>query len=233
MKEDIPRAWLVRAAALLALAGALGACSKKDSTTGPGTGLLITADASTNAQTAPVGTAVAKPVEVHVMDQTGAVIPGAVVTWTVINLAGKTGSTTSTTDATGTATMTWTLDTIARVDSMTASISSGASATIHATGTAGAATNAAKFSGDAQTVTSGAASAPLIVKVTDRYGNAVQGIAVAWIVTGGGTLSSNSTTTDATGEAQVTLTLGTTPGAYTIQATAAALAAVSFHLTGT
>lgn len=233
MKQDIPRAWLVRAAALLVLAAALSACSKNDSSTGPTANLMLIADAATNAQAAPVGTAVAKPVQVHVMDNTGAVISGSVVTWTPNSHSGKTASTTSMTDATGTATATWTLDTLVRTDSMIASISSGATAAITATGMAGAATSAAKFSGDAQSVASGSASAPLIVKVTDRYGNGVAGIHVTWIVTGGGTLSAGSTTTDASGLSQVTLTLGTTPGPYTIQATAAALTAVSFHLTGT
>ncbi|MGH7654686.1 MAG: Ig-like domain-containing protein [Gemmatimonadaceae bacterium] len=233
MTHDIPRAWMVRAAALVALGAALGACSKNDSSTGPSQGLMITADATTNAQTAPAGTALAKPVTVHVMDGTGAAIPGSIVTWTPNSHSGTTSAATSTTDATGTATVTWTVDTIARTDSMTASIAGGATAVFTATGTAGAATSAAKFSGDAQTVASGSASAPMIVKVTDVYGNAVAGINVAWIVTGGGTLSAGSTTTDATGEAQVTLTLGNTPGSYTIQATAAALTAVSFHLTGT
>jgi hypothetical protein len=38
--------------------------------------------------------------------------------------------------------------------------------------------------------------------------------------------------TDANGMAQVTLTLGATPGPYTITATVGALAAVTFTLTG-
>lgn len=234
MTQHTPRAWLVRAVTLVALAAALGACSKSsDSSTGPTPGLMMTADASTNAQTAPAGNALPKPVAVHVMDSTGAAIPGSVVTWTPNSHSGTTTSATSTTDATGTATVTWTLDTIARTDSMTASIAGGAKAVFTATGTAGVATATAKFSGDAQAVASGATSAPMIVKVTDRYGNAVANVHVAWVVTGGGTLSALSTTTDASGHAQVTLTLGSTPGSYTIQATAATLTAVMFHLTGT
>lgn len=233
MKYVIPCRFATRAAAFVVVAATLAACSKKDSTTSPTPGLMITADQSTNAQTAPVGTAPSKPIEVQVSDSNGAAIPGAVVTWTVISHAGTTSAPTSMTDATGTATVTWTLDTIARLDSMTASISSGAKATITATGNAGTATDCSKFGGDAQTVASGAVSAPMIVMVKDRYGNGVSGIPVAWAVTGGGSLSSSSTLTDASGMAQVTLHLSTTAGSYTIQATAAALAAVSFHLTGT
>jgi Bacterial Ig-like domain (group 1) len=119
------------------------------------------------------------------------------------------------------------------VDSLTASIASGSSVTVTGTGTAGAATSVAKVSGDSQTVVSGSTSAPFVIKVADRYGNAVAGAAVAWAVTGGGALSAASTTTDVTGRAQVTLTLGTTPGPYTITATALTLTAVTFFLTGT
>jgi hypothetical protein len=220
-------------ATLAAIATILGACSKNDSTTGPSTQFTVNADPTTNAQTAPVGTAVALPVEVHVMNNVGAVVPGAVVTWTVINHAGAPATATSTADASGTATVAWTLDTLARVDSMTATVQGGTIATITAIGTAGLATKSATVSGDAQSVTHGSVSAPMIVKVTDRYGNGIAGIAVAWVVAGGGTLSAASTMTDATGRAQVTLTLGGTPGAYTVTATPAALAAVTFHLTGT
>ena len=219
--------------AVAAAVAVLGACSKKDSNTGPSTEFTVNADATTNAQTAPVGTAVSKPVEVHVMDNTGAVASGAIVTWTVVNHAGSTATTTSTTDATGTASVAWTLDTLARVDSLQATVQNGTTATITATGTAGAATKDSTFSGDAQSVAHGSVSAPMIVKVTDRYGNGIAGVAVAWVATGGGTLSAASTMTDATGKAQVTLTLGSATGAYTVTATPAALAAVTFHLTGT
>ena len=180
-----------------------------------------------------VGTALAQPVAVHVMDQNGGIVAGATVTWTVVNGAGTTSAATSTTDATGTATVVWTLDTLARVNSMTASIQSGASTTVFATGTAGAATSATKVSGDAQTVTSDSTSAPFVIKVADRYGNAVSGVAVTWVVTGGGALSAASTTTDATGMTNVTLTLGATPGPYTMSGDAGLLTAITFTLTGT
>jgi predicted component of type VI protein secretion system len=233
MTRIISASPITSVAALCAFATLLGACSKKDSSTGPKTDFTVTADAATNAQTAPGGTAVAQPVAVHVKDKGGAVVPGAIVTWTVINGAGTTATATSTADATGTATVVWTLDTRARVDSMTASVQNGTSATITATGTPGPATAATIVSGDAQSVAHSSVSAPMFVKVADSYGNGISGVAVAWVVTGGGTLSAASSTTDATGKTQVTLTLGSTPGTYTVQATPAAMAAVTFHLTGT
>lgn len=232
MTPALPRRAFTRAAAFIAVAATVAACSKKDSTTSPTPGLVITADASTNAQMATVGTAPPKPIAVHVSDENGAVIPGAVVKWAVVSHAGTTSADTSVTDATGTATITWTLDTIAGTDSLIASVKSGAKDTVTATATPGTATQTAKFSGDAQAVASGAVSAPMIVMVKDKYGNGVSGVPVAWAVTGGGTLSTTSTFTDVHGMAQVTLHLSTTPGSYTVQATAAALTAVSFHITG-
>ena len=165
-------AGVAAAAAVVAL---VGACSKNDSNTGPSTEFTVNADATTNAQTAPVGTAVTNPVEVHVMDNTEAVAPGAIVTWTVVNHAGATATATSTTDATGTASVAWTLDTLARVDSLQATVQNGTTATITATGTAGPATKGTTVSGDAQSVAHGSVSAPMIVKVVDRYGQRHRG----------------------------------------------------------
>jgi protocatechuate 3,4-dioxygenase beta subunit len=221
-----------RWSSLLAMTFVIAACHSDNSNTAPTVATTITADPTTNGQTASAGTTLALPVVVHVTDQNNAPISGAVVTWAVVNHAGTLGAATSTTDATGTTNMLWTLDTIARVDSLTATIQSGASVTITARGTAGGSTSMTKQSGDAQTVKSDSTSAPLVIKVTDRYGNAVQGVAVAWVSTGGGALSASATTTDANGMSQVTLTLGATPGPYTVTATAGLTAAATFNLTG-
>jgi adhesin/invasin len=223
----------LRIAATLGLTAFIGACKSDSGNNVPLTATAISADAATNNQSAVVGTALPNPVIVHVTDQNGNPLPGATVTWTVVNGAGSTSAPSSVTDATGMASVTWTIDTIARVDSMTASISAGTSVTITATGNADAAANTTKVSGDAQTVASDSTSAPFVIKVTDRYGNPCSGVAVAWLVTGGGALSAATSTTDATGTTQVTLTLGATAGAYVITATALALTAVTFNLTGT
>jgi protocatechuate 3,4-dioxygenase beta subunit len=210
-----------------------GACSKDSLNTAPLVGTSIVANAATNAQTTTVGQPTPQPVSVLVTDQNGNPIQNVTVTWTVVNHAGTTATASSATDATGTASTTWTVDTTARTDSLTASIFSGAAVTITAIGQAGAATTVTKVSGDAQTDSSTTTSAPFVIKVTDRYGNAVSGAAVAWAVTGGGTLSAASTTTDVTGMTQTTLVLGSVPGPYVITATAGLLAAVTFNLTGT
>lgn len=83
-----------------------------------------------------------------------------------------------------------------------------------------AAAAVAVVSGDNQTGTFGTALPdPLVVRVTNSTGDSLNGVPVDWSVTaGGGAVSRTSTTTDAQGQAQVTLTLG--PGGInTVQAT--------------
>jgi hypothetical protein len=59
---------------------------------------------------------------------------------------------------------------------------------------------------------------PLVVGVEDRFGNAVAGQSVTWVVTSGGGSLAQSTTTSETGGHQNTWTLGPTPGTQTATA---------------
>ena len=65
---------------------------------------------------------------------------------------------------------------------------------------------------------------------TDRYGNAIKGIVVAWASTSGA-LSAASDTTDSTGIASSTLTVGSATGQYTATATAPGLSPTPFTIT--
>ncbi len=71
-----------------------------------------------------------------------------------------------------------------------------------------------KVSGDRQERPAGAAlSEPFEIEVRDQNGNPLSGAVVTFTVTdGGGTLSVASDTTDASGQASTTLTLGDIPG---------------------
>ncbi len=72
----------------------------------------------------------------------------------------------------------------------------------------------------------------LVVKVVDAQGAGVPNVSVSWSVTsGGGNLSASSTPSDQNGQALVTLTLGATPGANSVSASAAQLPAVTFTAT--
>ncbi|WP_325312910.1 Ig-like domain-containing protein [Longimicrobium sp.] len=71
------------------------------------------------------------------------------------------------------------------------------------------------------------------VRVTDAQGRPVPGAAVAWTVSGGGTLSGAAGTTDAGGVAQATLTMGTDLAAPATVDASASPGTVHFTLTGT
>jgi hypothetical protein len=77
--------------------------------------------------------------------------------------------------------------------------------------------------------------APLVVAVTDGFGNPVEGVAIDWTIDGGGQVSETSTTTGADGQTSVTRTLGTTAGPQHTFASATGLAGspVTFTHTAT
>jgi hypothetical protein len=67
--------------------------------------------------------------------------------------------------------------------------------------------------------TGDALPAPLTVKVTNLVGDPVPGIEVSWfVVSGGGRISSGTTTSDADGLVQVSWVLGPIVGPQTVQA---------------
>ena len=90
-----------------------------------------------------------------------------------------------------------------------------------------------KVSGDKQQGLPGAQLAePFVVSVLDQNGDPLPGAEVAFSVTaGGGTLSANTTVTDANGRASITLTLGSEPGRNTVAARVGDLKPVIFSAT--
>ncbi len=74
-------------------------------------------------------------------------------------------------------------------------------------------------SGDGQRGGPGALLAgPLVVEVRDENGDLLEGAEVTFVITaGGGTLATETTTTDPAGRATTTLTLGSTPGPNTVE----------------
>ena len=82
-----------------------------------------------------------------------------------------------------------------------------------------------KVSGDNQIGPRGATLAnPSVVKVSDENGAAFEGVPLTFAITAGdGTLSATSTTTDANGRAESTLTLGSTLGTIAVSVSATGL----------
>jgi hypothetical protein len=201
---------------------------------GPATQLAI---ASGNNQTATVSTALTSPLAVKVLDANGNPVSGVTVTFAVTGGGGTLSTTTTTTTTLGQAQTSLTVGALAGTNTVTASATGLASVTFTATGTAGAAAQMALVSGNNQSATVATAlAAPLVVVVKDTNGNPVSGVTVAFaVITGGGSLSTTSTMTNAMGQAQSALTVGTTAGANTVRASVAGLTGspVTFTATAT
>ncbi|HEY9229536.1 MAG TPA: Ig-like domain-containing protein [Gemmatimonadaceae bacterium] len=202
----------------------LGACGDKDFpnvvAVTPLVATNITVDSASDGQTAVVGTALANPIVVRVTDQNGNALAGATVTFTVIAGGGSVSANSAVTGADGRASVTWTIGLVAGANALQASIASGASVTITATGIPAAFANLTLVSGDNQSIPVNTTSQPMVVKAVDANGNGISGATVTWTTTNvGGTLSATTTTTDASGNASVTLTAGPNAGPYSVTAT--------------
>ena len=182
---------------------------------------------SGNAQTGTVGKELDNPFVAEVQDQNGDSLSGVTVTFAVTIGGGSISASSVTTDASGQAETTLTLGSTAGSNRVTANVS-GITQTrnFNATGQAAVATTIVEISGDGQAGDAGATlNDPFIVEVRDQDGDALSGVAVAFAVTGGGgSLSDASVTTDASGRAESTLTLGATT-TNTVTATASGITA--------
>ena len=173
---------------------------------------------SGNNQIATVGTALANPFVVEVRDGNGNPLAGVTVTFVVRTGDGTLSAGTTTTDASGQADSTLRLGTEPGTNTVEVSVE-GISETVTFTAEAISPT-LTSVSGNNQIATVGTALAnPFVVEIHDGTGNPLAGIAVTFVVrTGGGTLSTGTTTTDASGQAASTLRLGTEPGTNTVEA---------------
>ena len=165
---------------------------------------------SGNNQTDTVSTALSNPLVVEVQDQDGNAFEGATVAFEVTGGGGTLSTTSVDTGSNGRAEATLTLGSSAGTNTVTADVDGiDTTITFTATGTVSA-TSLHEISGDNQTGTSGEALGnPFVVEVRDENGDDYQGATVTFAVTAGnGTLSSTSVTTNASGRASSTLTLG-------------------------
>lgn len=182
-----------------------------------------------NNQSARVTTPLPAPVITEAEDRYGNGVPGVVVTYSDSGSGGTFSNNPVTADGGGLASVNYTTSTTAGFlnGKITASAPGLAAMTFSATVTAGPAANIAVSSGSGQSARPSAPLAqPLVVKVTDSYGNAVSGVAVAFNDGGaGGSFSSTAASTSSSGLASVTYTTPANPGTMTIQAVAAGVSA--------
>jgi alpha-tubulin suppressor-like RCC1 family protein len=224
------------AIAVAATVATLAACDDGTSPSGPPAAIVV---ASGNDQQATVGTALPQPVVVRVVDASDRPVVDALVTFVVTSGGGSVALGTAETDEDGHARDFWTLGTSAAVaQTVEARIAGSAAllvATFSATATPGAPTALAIAGGNSQTAQVQATlPAPLAVRVLDQYGNSVPGVAVTFaVISGGGTLSATSATSNADGIASVSWTLGTAGGSQSVSATSAGTSTVTFTASAT
>ncbi len=175
---------------------------------------------SGNNQLAATGTALANPFVVKVLDGNGNPLAGVAVTFAVVAGGGTLSDTTSTTDANGQATSTLILGADSGTNTVKVS-AAGISETVTFTAE-GLPPTLTSVSGNNQMSATGTALAnPFVVKVRDGNGNPLAGVVVTFaVLTGGGTLSDTTSTTDANGQAASTLSLGTAPGTNSVEVSA-------------
>jgi hypothetical protein len=174
-----------------------------------------------------VGTSLPSEVRVSLNGQPAA---GVTITWTVSTGGGTANPTTSVSNSTGVAATVWTLGDTARAATLTGGIPSVSSANLVVTATAGPATAIVRASADSVAVVAGS-STLLTVKATDKSGNVVQGVSVAWTTTGGA-LTTATTVTGSSGKADVVFSTDGTPKSYTVTATVAGIGALTFKVVG-
>jgi hypothetical protein len=191
--------------------------------------------ASGNEQRAVAATPLPAPVAVRVTDAAGRPVRDRPVLFTVVAGGGSLAPAFAATDADGVARTAWTLgpstSAAHRAEARVADLEPPLAVLLSATALPDAPATAAIAAGDAQTRVAGAALRDsLVVAVTDRLGNPVPGVPVAWSApTGGGRVSPASSVTDARGLARTALMLGPAPGPNRVVAMAPGLPPVAFE----
>jgi hypothetical protein len=175
-----------------------------------------------------VGTTLPLPLVIQAKDAVGNLVAGASVSFTD-GTGGTFSPNPAITGSTGQATTSYTLPTVAKSLTVTASVGS-ISVKVSEQATAGAATALTIVQGNDQSAhVSTKLPKSLIVAVTDKYGNGITGVTVPFTDNGaGGTFSTTTPVTNAHGQATVTYTTPPQTGTVTIDASYSTLTPAAF-----
>jgi adhesin/invasin len=192
-----------------------------------------------NNQTGPAGAELARPLIVKVVDSRGSPVQGQTVTFELASdAAGATVTPgTTTTLADGTASAHWVLGGVSGTQSVVARVTGNGTppnldVTFEASVGPAAAAHIDVATGDDQTGPVGSRLPdPLVVLVTDQFGNPVAGVPVDWDARAGSVDPASTTTAD-DGRAQARWTLGSSTGSATVTATSAGLDGSPVTFTG-
>jgi hypothetical protein len=179
-------------------------------------------------QSGVVGTTLPLPITVKAKNSSGVIVVGAPITF-ADTVGGTFSPNPAVTGSNGEASTTFTLPTVAKILTVTAT-DSPATVNITETATAGPATALTIVQGNNQSANPhNLLPKKLIVKVADKYGNGIVGVTVTFTDNGaGGTFSTTTPVTASNGEATVGYTTGSTAGTITISASTSTLGPVNF-----
>ena len=179
---------------------------------------------SGDGQSGQVSTQLSNPLVVRVLDQDGVALGGVSVSFSV-SPSGTLSTSSATTGSNEQASTRLTLGSTIGTYTVTASVTKpdGTKLEVSFTATATAPpkvpTTLEKVSGDDQSgQVNTQLSNPLVIRVLDQDGVALGGVSVSFSVSPSGTLSTSSVTTGSNEQASTRLTLGSTPGTYTVTA---------------
>jgi len=192
-------------------------------------------------QTGLAGSPLAQPIEVRVVDDRGGPLSGHTVVFALDTDApgARLDPESARTDGDGVAQSHWTLGATSGTQTVVARVARDGSAEplevrFSAAVEAGAADRIVLVSGNDQSAEVGARlAAPLVVRVTDGFGNPIPGVAVQWTAAAGG-VDPASSVTGSDGQAQTSWTLGSATGPQSATASSIGLAGspVGFTATG-
>jgi hypothetical protein len=192
---------------------------------------------SGDGQAAQVGTAVAQPPRVKVVDGEGVAVPQVTVVFEVTLGGGGVAGGVAVTDGEGMAEVgRWTLGTAVGANGLRATVSGLDPVSFSATGLPGPPASMTVQAGDGQSAQVGSAvPIPPSVRVRDSFGNAVPGVSVSFsVASGGGSVTGSPAWTNTGGVAAVTQwVLGPNPGTNTLAAQTAGVPDVVFSATAT
>ncbi len=166
-------------------------------------------------QTVVVGQKGSDSLAVVVYGTDGTLLPGAMVHWVLTDGRGTLSAATSTTDARGIARIAFTADTTAGVAHVSATTGTAAAVTLAELETPDAPARLIAMQPQEVSLTTGGAFTGALVRVVDRFGNAVQNVTLTLSEQNQGDddfLSSTVIMTDGAGIASDTFTAGTTDG---------------------
>lgn len=165
-------------------------------------------------QSVQVGQGAPSPLQVRVVTQGGAPVPGEQVVWTVTQGSAELDPDTSGTDANGVATTTVVMGQVAGAVVIRATTRQLSPATFSLTAEPGNAVSVLVVSGGDQTGTVGEALPdPVVAEARDEFSNPVPGVTILFEPqSGAGSVADAQVATDQQGRASTSWILGTTPG---------------------